>query len=69
MLNEWISAERLVLRRPEAADLPTLFERYAADPEVTRYLSWAHAPQPGGHAGLPAFLRCRLGRLGRRPAA
>jgi ribosomal-protein-alanine N-acetyltransferase len=40
MLNEWISAERLVLRRPEAADLPTLFERYAADPEVTRYLSW-----------------------------
>src|SRR5688572_18812509 len=35
-----IETARLVLRRPTAADIPQIFERYAADPEVTRYLAW-----------------------------
>lgn|SRR5689334_10881795 len=37
---ERLETERLVLRRPRADDAPAIFARYAADPEVTRYLSW-----------------------------
>jgi RimJ/RimL family protein N-acetyltransferase len=37
---ERLVTERLVLRRPVAADLRPIFERYASDPEVTRYLAW-----------------------------
>jgi RimJ/RimL family protein N-acetyltransferase len=29
-----------VLRRPREADAAAIFERYAADPEVTRFLGW-----------------------------
>lgn len=32
--------ERLLLRKPEAADAEAIFRRYASDPEVTRFLSW-----------------------------
>lgn len=32
---------RLVARRPRLEDAPAVFAAYAADPEVTRYLSWA----------------------------
>jgi RimJ/RimL family protein N-acetyltransferase len=35
-----IETARLVLRRPVAEDVQEIFDRYAADPEVTRYLSW-----------------------------
>ena len=31
---------RLVLRRPVAADAEAMFERYASDPEVTKYVGW-----------------------------
>nr|MBA2355602.1 N-acetyltransferase [Acidobacteriota bacterium] len=37
---EQIETARLVLRRPVAKDAPAIFERYASDPEVTRFLSW-----------------------------
>jgi RimJ/RimL family protein N-acetyltransferase len=37
---EQLVTERLVLRRPVAADAPAIFERYACDAEVTRYLAW-----------------------------
>jgi [ribosomal protein S5]-alanine N-acetyltransferase len=37
---ERIETERLVLRRPNAADAPAIFDRYASDVEVTRFLSW-----------------------------
>ena len=37
---ERLETERLVLRRPCADDAAAIFARYAADPEVTRYLSW-----------------------------
>jgi [ribosomal protein S5]-alanine N-acetyltransferase len=38
---EHLETERLVLRRPVASDAPAVFERYAADPDVTRLLGWA----------------------------
>lgn len=37
---EFFETTRLILRRPIAADAPAIFERYAADPDVTRYLAW-----------------------------
>jgi RimJ/RimL family protein N-acetyltransferase len=38
--EEQIETERLVLRRPVDRDAQPIFDRYAADPEVTRYLAW-----------------------------
>jgi RimJ/RimL family protein N-acetyltransferase len=35
-----IETERLTLAFPTPADAPDIFERYAQDEEVTRYLSW-----------------------------
>jgi RimJ/RimL family protein N-acetyltransferase len=37
---ERIETERLVLRRPRFEDAPAIFERYAGDPEVTRWMSF-----------------------------
>jgi len=36
-----ISSARLKYRRPVIGDAPAIFERYSADPEVTKYLGWA----------------------------
>lgn len=38
---ELFTTKRLTLRRPEREDAAAIFEAYAADPDVTRYLSWA----------------------------
>jgi RimJ/RimL family protein N-acetyltransferase len=38
---EMIETPRLRLRRPVRADAPLLFERWAQDREVTRYLVWS----------------------------
>jgi RimJ/RimL family protein N-acetyltransferase len=35
-----IETERLVLRRPVIEDAPAIFDGYARDPEVVRYLVW-----------------------------
>ena len=35
-----LTTPRLVLRRPTLADAPTIYQRYAADVEVTRFLAW-----------------------------
>ncbi len=35
-----IETDRLLLRRPQADDAVAMFERYAGDPEVTRFLGW-----------------------------
>lgn len=35
-----LGTDRLVLRRPVAADASALFEEYTQDHEVTRYLTW-----------------------------
>jgi ribosomal-protein-alanine N-acetyltransferase len=46
---------RLVLRRPLASDAADVFARYAADPEVTRFLGWrTHASV----AETQQFLAC-----------
>src|SRR5690349_15873347 len=37
---ETIETARLVLSRPSLGDVPEIFERYACDPEVVRYLSF-----------------------------
>jgi len=37
---ETIQTERLILRKPRTEDAPIIFEAYAQDPEVTRYLVW-----------------------------
>ena len=37
---ETIETERLLLRRPRSSDAQMIFQRYASDHEVTRYLSW-----------------------------
>jgi RimJ/RimL family protein N-acetyltransferase len=35
-----VETTRLILRPPYAADAAAIFDTYASDPEVTRYLSW-----------------------------
>ena len=35
-----ITTQRLRLRRPLQADVQAIFDHYASDPRVTRYLSW-----------------------------
>ena len=37
---ELLETERLVLRRPVLEDASAIFERYAGDPDVTRFLGW-----------------------------
>jgi ribosomal-protein-alanine N-acetyltransferase len=50
---ERIETERLVLRRPIPADAEPIFNRYASDPTVTRFLSW---PRHRSVADTHAFL-------------
>ena len=50
---ERIETERLVLRRPRPADAEAIFDRYASDPEVTRFLAW---PLHENVAATRAFL-------------
>jgi [ribosomal protein S5]-alanine N-acetyltransferase len=38
-----LKTTRLVLRPPRLEDAATIFQRYACDPEVTRYLTWRPA--------------------------
>ena len=35
-----LETARLVMRRPRSEDAQPIFERYAADPEATRYMAW-----------------------------
>ncbi len=37
---ERIKTPRLLLRRPVATDAQPMFDAYASDPEVTRFLTW-----------------------------
>lgn len=37
---ERFETKRLILRRIEAGDAEAIFDTYASDPDVTRYLSW-----------------------------
>ena len=35
-----LESERLIYRRPTPADAQAVFERYASDPDATRYMAW-----------------------------
>jgi RimJ/RimL family protein N-acetyltransferase len=62
---ERVETERLVLRRPRADDAEAIFERYASDPEVTRYLSF---PRHVSLASTRAFLALSDAEWSRWPA-
>lgn len=48
-----IQTERLLLRKPEAEDAAAIFERYASDADVCRYLAWPrHRSIEDSHAFL-----------------
>ncbi|MGZ8434127.1 MAG: GNAT family N-acetyltransferase [Candidatus Binatia bacterium] len=51
--------EHLVLRRPRMSDADDIFNNYARDPEVTRYVTWS--PYTDSTA-VPPFLQSRLSR-------
>jgi RimJ/RimL family protein N-acetyltransferase len=61
-----IETDRLLLRRPLPSDAAAVFERYAADPAVTRFLGW---PTHRSMSDTQTFLgsceaeweRCRVG--------
>lgn len=36
----FFETERLLLRRPKPSDATAIFDEYAQDPEVTRFLAW-----------------------------
>jgi RimJ/RimL family protein N-acetyltransferase len=48
-----IETPRLVLSRPVTSDADAIFERYASDPDVTRFLGW---PRHRSVADTQAFL-------------
>lgn len=54
MLSGPIESRRLVLRRPVLADAVDIYQNYASNPRVTRYLSW---PVHRSVADARAFLR------------
>lgn len=46
---------RLLLMRPRLADARAIFERYAGDEDVTRYLSWPRHRSVSDTEGFLAF--------------
>ena len=61
---ERIETARLVLRRPLPSDASAVFERYAGDPDVTRFVGW---PRHRSVADTVAFLQFSDGEWDRRP--
>ncbi len=62
---ERLETLRLLFQRPHADDVPAIFRRYAADPDVTRYLSW-HAHE--SEEQTRAFIRFSDNEWRRWPA-
>jgi [ribosomal protein S5]-alanine N-acetyltransferase len=60
-----IATPRLVLTQPDARDAEAIFERYASDPDVTRYVGW---PRHRSSADTRAFLAFSAGEWERWPA-
>jgi RimJ/RimL family protein N-acetyltransferase len=60
-----IETARLLLVKPQAADAATVFERYASDPDVTRFLAW---PRHRSIADTEAFLQFSAQEWERWPA-
>jgi RimJ/RimL family protein N-acetyltransferase len=54
---EQIQTARLLLRKPRREDAALMFETYAQDPEVTRYLLWRpHTNVSESYAAIDRFL-------------
>jgi len=51
---EEVETARLILRRPRMTDAASMFERYASDPDVTRFLGW---PRHASIDATQAFLQ------------
>ena len=62
--NERIETSRLVLRRPLVDDASGIFERYASDSDVTRFMSW---PRHRTLTDTLAFLQFSDAELDRWP--
>lgn len=60
-----IETTRLVLVKPQASDAASIFERYAGDPDVTRFLGW---PRHASVADTQAFLQYSAAEWERWPA-
>jgi [ribosomal protein S5]-alanine N-acetyltransferase len=56
---EVITTRQLVLRRPRLSDADDIFDSYAADPEVTRYVTWRPYKD---RSEVAPFLQSRLAR-------
>ena len=56
---------RLILRRPQASDAPAIFERFASDAEVTRWMGW---PRHTAVADAERFLGFSESEWGSWPA-
>jgi RimJ/RimL family protein N-acetyltransferase len=56
---EVIVTRQLVLRRPRLSDADDIFDPYAADPEVTRYVTWRPYRD---RSEVAPFLQSRLAR-------
>ncbi len=56
---ETFKMQRLVLRRPRFSDADDIFDNYASDPEVTRYVTWRPYKD---RSEVPPFLKSRLSR-------
>jgi [ribosomal protein S5]-alanine N-acetyltransferase len=62
---EQFETTRLMLRRPQLSDADAIFERYASDREVTRFLGW---PQHRSVRETEAFLEFSAQEWARWPA-
>lgn len=60
-----LRTDRLLLRKPRADDAQAIFDRYASDPDVTRYVAW---PRHRTVADTTAFLDFSDAEWRRAPA-
>ena len=60
-----LTTARLILRQPRMSDAASIFERYASDPEVTRFLGW---PRHRSIEETEAFLQFSAEEWKRWPA-
>jgi len=62
-----IETERLLLRPPTPEDAESIFERYASDAEVTRYLGWPRHTSVQDTRAFVGFSLAEWGRWGVGP--